>query len=213
MNRPFRTLLLPVIVLCSIHLTTPDAAAQTGIVERVLEHYSGLETLQARFRQTMTSAIFEDESETVTGALYLKGKAYRVTTGTRTIVTDGTTSWIHDPVENQVLIDNQLEDEFSFSVHQFLYAFDERFSVEGVSRSGDNWLVSLSPLDPLDYFQRVELTVREADALITRIEIDDANEVHLLIELSDIRENPALDPALFGFEIPEGADVVDLRAN
>jgi outer membrane lipoprotein carrier protein len=190
----------------------PTRAQTSDIVERVLARYAEMETMQARFEQRMISNLFEDE-EVITGSLYMRGAAYRILTGTRTIVTDGETSWIHDAVENQVLVDYQIEDEFTFSVHQFLYAFDERFEVAGVVRTGNSWRVALSPRDPDDYFRSLELVVRDSDAIITEIQVDDANEVRLQIQLTDIRENPPLSDALFRFEIPPGVDVVDLRSD
>lgn len=185
--------------------------AQTGIVDRVLNRYAGMETMQARFRQVMTSQVF-DEPQTVSGSLYLKGAAYRILTGSRTIVTDGLSTWIFDPGENQVLIDDYLEDESTLSVHQILYRFNERFQVAGAVRTGESWRVALSPRDPDDYFRSVEFIVRDSDALITQIEVEDANDVHLSITLTDVRQNPPLDDALFRFDAPEGVEVVDLRA-
>ncbi|MBO6576668.1 MAG: outer membrane lipoprotein carrier protein LolA [Rhodothermales bacterium] len=210
MKRPITTAFLLLIVLLT---GQPSSAQSTDIVPRILERYAELETLQARFRQTMTSTLFEDETETITGSIFLRGDAYRVLTGSRTVVTDGVTSWIYDALENQVLIDNRLEDEFSFSVHQFLYDFDERFEVAGTVRDADIWRVALTPLDPDDYFRSVELIVRDRDAIITEMRIDDANEVNLHIRLSEITENPDLPASTFRFDIPEGADVVDLRAD
>ncbi|NNE71437.1 MAG: outer membrane lipoprotein carrier protein LolA [Rhodothermales bacterium] len=200
------------LTVCVLLQFARPALGQSDIVSRVLQHYSELETLQARFDQTMTSDLF-DEPEEISGSLFMRGKAYRILTGTRTIVTDGDTSWIYDPIEKQVLIDNQIEDEMSFSVHQFLYAFDERFDVAGTVRSGNSWQIELSPRDPDDYFRHLELIVRDADALITEIRVDDINEVSIRIQLSEITENPDLDDALFRFDVPAGAEVVDLRSD
>lgn len=207
---PLRFLLT--LTVCVLLQSVAPASAQPDIVARVLDHYASLETLQARFHQTMTSELF-DEPEQITGSLFMRGRAYRILTGARTIVTDGETSWIYDPVENQVLIDNQMEDEMSFSVHQFLYAFDERFEVAGTVRTGNSWQIALSPRDPDDYFRHLELVVRDADALITEIRVDDINEVSIRIRLSEITENPSLDASLFRFDTPDGTEVVDLRSD
>jgi outer membrane lipoprotein carrier protein len=214
-TKPDFRLLLAGIVLLLLH-SVPQAQAQsqaqTDIVARVLERYAGLETLQARFEQTMTSDLFDDV-ERVSGSLYMRGPAYRILTGTRTIVTDGETSWIHDALENQVLIDYQVEDEMSFSVHQFLYSFDERFDVSGTTKVGNSWRIALSPRDPDDYFRDLELVVQDADAMITEIRVEDINEVSIRISLSAITKNPKLDDDLFRFEMPAGVEVVDLRSD
>jgi outer membrane lipoprotein carrier protein len=200
-----------VVVAFLLHLAAP-ADAQPAIVTRVLDKYASLVTLQARFQQTMTSDLF-DEAESVSGVISMRGAAYRILAGSRTIVTDGETSWIYNAIENQVLIDDYYQDESTFSIHEFLYGFENRFTVQGTGRIGENWRIALSPKDPDDYFQQVELIVRESDAIITRIEIDDANEVHLSIALREIIENPELADDIFSFEVPDQADVVDLRAD
>lgn len=210
-NRPFFGLFLSAIVLLLLH-SVPQARAQSDIVARVLAQYAELETLQARFEQTMTSDLF-DEVERVSGSLYMRGHAYRILTGTRTIVTDGETSWIHDALENQVLIDHQVEDEMSFSVHQFLYGFDERFEVTGSTKLGNSWRIALKPRDPDDYFRDLELVVQDEDAMITEIRVEDINEVRIQISLSTITKNPSLDGELFRFEMPAGVEVVDLRSD
>ncbi len=210
-TRPYFGLLLAAIVLLLLH-SVPQARAQSDIVSRVLDRYAELETLQARFEQTMTSDLF-DEVERISGSLYMRGSAYRILTGTRTIVTDGETSWIHDALENQVLIDHQVEDEMSFSVHQFLYDFDERFEVTGTTKVGNSWRISLSPRDPDDYFRDLELVVQDADAMITEIRVEDINEVRIQISLSAIAKNPSLDDDLFRFQMPAGVEVVDLRSD
>ena len=127
-------------LLIAAYLVHPAApiAAQPTIVSQVLDKYASLETLQARFQQTMTSDLF-DEEETVTGLISMEGPAYRILAGSRTIVTDGETSWIYDAIENQVLIDYYYEDESTFSVHEFLFRFDERFSVQSAVRNGREW--------------------------------------------------------------------------
>ncbi len=209
MNRPTFGLFLLAIVLLLLH-PVPQANAQSDIVSRVLERYAELETLQARFEQTMTSDLFDDV-ERVSGSLYMRGQAYRILTGTRTIVTDGETSWIHDALETQVLIDHQVEDEMSCSVHQFLDGFNERFDVRGTTRVDDSWRIALSPRDPDDYFRDLELVVQDADAMITAIRVEDINEVRIQISLSAITKNPSLADDLFRFEMPAGVEIVDLR--
>ncbi len=200
------------LVVAFLVQTPSPARAQSDIVDRVLEKYTQVVTLQARFQQTMTSDLFQ-EAESVTGVISMRGESYRIMVGYRTIVTDGTTSWIYNAIENQVLIDDYYEDESTFSVHEFLYRFDDRFSIENTVRTGAIWRIALRPKDPDDYFRAVELIVRDSDAVITGIEVDDANEVHLSIQLDDILENPVLEDGIFEFLIPEGADVVDLRAD
>jgi outer membrane lipoprotein carrier protein len=209
------TIVLPFVAFC-LHPATHSARAQStgqseAIVTRVLERYRAMDTLQARFRQIMSSELFE-EDEQILGSMYMRGPSYRILAGNRTMVTDGSTSWIYDAAERQVLIDHYLEDETTLSVHQILSRFDERFRVEGTSRQAGKWRIALSPLDPDDYFQSVELVVRDSDATVTEIELDDANDVHLKIILSQIRANPQLDADLFEFQIPEGVEIIDLRS-
>lgn len=176
-------------------------------LDRVRERYERSAGLEARFEQA-------DEEGGLRGTLWLQGERYRLETGTRTVVTDGKTVWVHDRNENRVVVSDLVEDETTFSIPGFLYRFDERWRVSGAVSAVEEGqrvqIVTLIPVDPDDWFTGVTVAVRERDWTVLRIAVTDAAESTMTFRLRNVVER-SLDDSRFRLEIPRGVEVVDLR--
>ncbi len=176
-------------------------------LDRVRERYERSAGLEARFEQA-------DEEGGLRGTLWLQGERYRLETGTRTVVTDGKTVWVHDRNENRVVVSDLVEDETTFSIPGFLYRFDERWRVSGAVSAVEEGqrvqIVTLIPVDPDDWFTGVTVAVRERDWTVLRIAVTDAAESTMSFRLRNVVER-SLDDSRFRLEIPRGVEVVDLR--
>lgn len=207
-----RAFFLSIIVLCSLRVVPALGQDGRDVLERLKARYEAVPGLVARFEQRTTIL---DDSEVMTGSIYLRGDSYRLETGTRTIVTDGQTVWVYDPSESQVVVSDYVEDETTFSITGLLSRFDERWRVAGAMagfESGERTqVVTLDPKDPDDYFTRVVIVVRDGDDMVRRIDVTDASDVTMTFVLSDVQERP-LDDDMFRFDAPDGIDVVDLRS-
>lgn len=182
------------------------------MIDRVRARYEASSGIEARFEQVTT--LF-DESDRLTGRIWLQGEKYRLEAGTRTVVADGVTVWVFDRAENQVIISDFVEDETTFSITGFLYRFEERWKVTGEAASVQGGervrIATVVPIDPDDWFSRVTVTVRERDALVTRLEVVDASDITMIFDLQGVVERP-LEPGLFRFTPEAGVEVVDLRS-
>lgn len=176
-------------------------------LDRVRERYERSAGLEARFEQA-------DEEGGLRGTLWLQGERYRLETGTRTVVTDGKTVWVHDRNENRVVVSDLVEDETTFSIPGFLYRFDERWRVSGAVSAVEEGqrvqIVTLIPVDPDDWFTGVTVAVRERDWTVLRIAVTDAAESTMTFRLRNVVER-SLDDSRFRLEIPRGVEVVNLR--
>jgi chaperone LolA len=202
------------IVLLAGH---PVAQAQNSatLLRRLQTKYDALQSLQASFTQTMTSE-YMDGPQRFTGRLVMQREKYRVETGAQTIVTDGRTMWIFNSAENQVLVNDYVQDETSFSINDFFRNFDELYNVratQAVTLSGKkHFKMELRPKRADSFFKAVTLWMRDSDDVITRVEVLDANDVKMVFELTNIVLNPAVNGSTFQFTPPRGAEVVDLRS-
>jgi len=203
---------LPAVLLACL-LAAPSAQAQDGeaLLARLRHRFESVKTFRADFSQRSESLLFDEGTDVLRGTLYVRGEAYRLESGTRTLVNDGTTLWIYDEAEQQVLVSDYVEDEYTFSITGFLYRFDERWRFDSVERSGADWLLHLAPLNPDDFFRAVAVTMRDSDSMVTRVQVLDANETTMIFTLDNLVENPDLDDPVFRFEAPDGVEVVDLR--
>lgn len=197
-------------VLCGARAV--PVRGQESVIDRVRARYEASSGIEARFEQVTT--LF-DESDRLTGRIWLQGEKYRLETGSRTVVADGETVWVFDRAENQVIVSDFVEDETTFSITGFLYRFDERWRVTGEAASTQGAervrIATVVPIDPDDWFSRVIVTVRERDAMVTRLEVVDASDVTMIFDLRNVVERP-LEPGLFRFSPEVGVEIVDLRS-
>lgn len=211
------TFTTPLLLAFSVLFCVQGAQAQQQdpAVARLKAKYAAITTLKATFTQQMSSD-YMDGTETFSGKLYLQDKMYRVETSQQTVVTDGEATWIYNVTDNQVLINDYVEDETTFSLNQFFFNFDDKYTVQSVSSVTLNGAahaqITLSPSYEDLFFTAATLWLRDRDDLVTQIEVIDVNETRMVFSLDDIEINPSLDPSLFEFKPPAGAEVIDLRS-
>lgn len=217
MVRTRRFPLFLLLLAASVLYTGQSAHAQSAdaIAQRLKQKYDTISTLRAEFTQTMASA-YTDETASFDGSLVMDGQKYRVETGTQTVVTDGETTYIYLPAQNQVILGAPSADEGGMSPGEFLLNYDERFDVtatESVQLNGQkHYRLSLQPKETGSFFQEATLWMRDRDAIVTRIEVLDLNDTRMTFELTNVQLNPSVDADTFRFAIPDGAEVVDLRS-
>jgi chaperone LolA len=188
---------------------SPDAARK--IVQNFIEATSNY---QAEFTQTLTNnagEILEEEA----GQLWLQRPGqfrweYRVP-WERQIVANQTEIWLYDAELEQVTVRSAegalLESPAALLVGDMSALDDYRFS--GTVTGAGTVMVNLEPLTGHGDFESIGLGF--ADAELVSLELHDRFEQHTLIYFRGIVKNAVLSPALFNFELPDGADVIDQR--
>ena len=210
--------LLSRLLLVAIFVGAVDqAGAQSAesVFERLKEKYDAIESLRAEFSQTMTSSYMDDEA-TSNGVLVIQGDRYRVETDGQTLVTDGKVTWVYMRSQNQVLINDHVSDEQTFSINEFLFEYDENFNASDVETATLNgqrhFVLTLTPKKDDAFFTEATLSMRERDDLITQLRVVDVNGTTMLFNLENIQLNPTLQDNIFSFTPPQGTEVVDLRS-
>ena len=206
--------LFAAIVLTAGH---PAAHAQDAdvVFERLLAKYNSIDALSAEFTQTMSSA-FSEQEDSFTGRLILQGDKYRVETGTEVLVVNGQETYVYRPMEQQVLINDVVEDEASFTPSSFLLNYDQRFDVRDVAvvtyNGAKHYRLNLEPKSPDSFFREATIWMRDRDDIITKLTMLDVNETRMAFTLDNIELNPPLDADTFSFTPPEGVEIIDLRS-
>ena len=213
-NYLMSTLLLP-IVLFTGHLDSL-AQSQAEWLDRLRARYDSFELLRARFTQRTTSA-FGDTMPAQHGMLWMQGDRYRVETDGQTFVTDGATTWVYDALQNQVLINDFVKDEATFSISDFLHHFDRDYEILDTSTTYLNGIrhevVRLGSKQDDAFFEEVTLTVRASDLLITRLTVIDVNGATMDFLLDEIEIDPPVQEDPFTFTPPADAEIIDLRSS
>jgi len=194
----------------SIHAETDLSAEQAR--ELVAEFVRKVTSYQADFAQVLIDEggdIQDEES----GTLWLQrpGQFYwhYLTPWERQIVSDGETVWLYDSELEQVTVRSAgaaLQSSPAALLVGDLSAL-EGYRYSGVESAGGSTTVTLRPAGGDGDFDAVELGF--SNGLLQRLVLLDKFRQRTVVTLSDIAINPELDEAIFSFDIPEGADVID----
>ncbi len=206
-------------ILCALLplLFAGTASAQPAVtLSEVQEAYQSTAGLQASFTQVMTSDLGGDSTQ-VEGTVLLSGNKYRVQTPQQTVITDGTTTWIHTPADSQVVINDAAEEGSTVTPETFLTASADRYRIESSTSTTrlntPHEKLTVVATDESARFKEARLWVRRSDSLVTRMRATDRNGSILDLRLHDLTVNPAAlrEKTPFTFSPPEGAEVIDLR--
>jgi len=192
--------------------TAPSRADDLSqFVARLQEHYAATNAFSAKFTQTLTSAGGPPRQRT--GQIYYqKPGRLRWEFGqpqVESIVSDGTTIYDYDASLNQV-VETPLQDAFkSHSTAAFILGagnLQRDFKIEQLSPSSGG--IEHLAATPKDGGARLEFDVDRQTLNIVAFKITDALGNTDSVQLQDIRRNITLDPALFKFIPPPGADII-----
>jgi outer membrane lipoprotein carrier protein len=124
------------------------------------------------------------------------------------IVGDGAKVWMYDTDLNQVTV-KKLDQALGSTPAALLAgnnAIEQNFTLsEGVKNNGLEW-VEASPKGKEGSFERIRLAFRGSTLEV--MELRDHFGQTTLIRFSGLELNPRLDPRLFAFAPPPGADVI-----
>ena len=203
------------IIVCFVGQQPLAAQSEDELISRIRTRYDQVELMRASFTQRITSP-FGDILPENRGTLVLEGDRYRVETEVQTFVTNGETTWIYDAAERQVLINDFVDDETTFSISKFLNDFHAEYEVMATSlvhaEGTRHHRLRLKSLVNEAFFKEVTLWMRDNDDVITRLKVLDVNDAVLEFYLDDIEINPQLDSDPFTFTPPSDAEIIDLRS-
>jgi outer membrane lipoprotein carrier protein len=195
-------------------LTPAVAISPDEIIENVQERYEDIDDAVIKFSQSVRFKVSKAE-QTMLGTMYFKkNNKYRIETETRTVVTDGKTSWSYNPQNNQVIIDTYKEESHSLAPDKLLLSFpeDHYATLVGEATLGKEkcQMLKLTPKDENSFTTGMKIWIND-DWLIKKIEVTDINAAVTSYAISKITLNTGLDAKKFSFSIPKNADVIDLR--
>lgn len=177
-----------------------------------LDRFSdGLESLRASFSQVVVSADgqLQDSSE---GRVWLsRPDRFRWEYGgdfPELVVADGSRIWIHDEMLEQVTVKDQAAASLDSPLALLTDPdkLDVKFEVREVGATDEAALLELRARSMETEFERFLLGM--ADDQIVLMILEDAFGLRTQIRFTQLERNPQLEPGLFEFTPPEGADVI-----
>lgn len=216
----FRILLVTLTILSLNSLTVlpePIWAAVNAkeIIKKVKKSYQELHSLKADFEQVYVWEL-AGETQKLVGTLYLKsGNQYRIETDNQIIVTDGKTVWTYSKENDQVIIDLLSNSEENPLPKDLLFRYSEEYSPHLIGEEKIDgkrtYALNLIPKDEDAFVKSMKIWVDASNWLTVKIQQIDINDNVNTYLVKNVKRNIELDASLFNLEIPEGAEVVDLR--
>ena len=204
--------LKPALLVFISFLTSAALAGSSGPARSELERFTNeLAGFQAEFTQTVKSQDGRVQDQTH-GSVWLQSpdKLRWVYSGEfpETIVADGSNIWIYDESLQQVTVKPQ-SDQASDSPLMILAdvsQLDQQFKVTELGDFEGMLLLELKSLDDESEFERILLGLDSSG--IRMMAMEDAFGQRTEVHFKNMLRNSPIDPELFKFIPPEGADLV-----
>lgn len=200
------------IILC-ISLLASDAEK---IINQIQEKYQKSSSLEIQFKEINRFKLTNTTSE-VSGTFVMKGRdKYRLNSETQTIVTDGTTFWRYNKLENQVLIDHAKKENQEVFLNNFLYDLQKNYFSQLIEDYKDKdkkiYVFKLTPKPSNEsFFTSIKIWVEDKSWKVRRVIYTDYNENETEYEIEKMVFDKDFPDYFFNYVPPEGIDVVDVR--
>ncbi|HLU77081.1 MAG TPA: outer membrane lipoprotein chaperone LolA [Burkholderiales bacterium] len=196
------------LVLLSFFAAT---GATAGGVERLQQFMSRTQTAQGEFAQRIYDHSGRVTQESSGRFAFSRPGKFRWTYEkpyAQLIVGDGARIWIYDEDLQQVTV-RKLDQALGSTPAALLAGSNEalkgfELKDEGV-REGLEWVLAV-PREQESNFSRIRMGFSEAG--LAAMELADSFGQTTVLTFDKLRRNPALDPELFKFTPPEGADLI-----
>lgn len=193
---------------------TTFALTGQDVLSRLQKRYRKLKSFSAEFTYKFCWKLVGEERQEEGKIFFRKPNLFRIETPERLVVCDGETVWNYTPAAGQVLVtsygDRNLSPTLKDLISDYLEGYVPYY-IRPDSVSGRRChLIKLVPKDPEEGTE-VFLWVDGRRWVVRKLSYSDeiGNETTYL--LKNVKINPKLEGKIFDFEVPEDAEVVDLR--
>lgn len=191
----------------------PAAAPLQEALKRLQERYDSTKTMTAEFHQTVTSKTLAGTLESKGTVSFEKPNRMRwdyAPPDTQQIIGDGSTLWIYQPDDKQVIkapIDKAFQARTPVNFLSGLGHLEQDFNASMERDEAEQWVLRLVPKQDKGIGTLI-LSVRKSDASIAEALIEDPVGTATRLRLSGEKRNVELAGDLFTFTPPAGVDVV-----
>jgi chaperone LolA len=186
------------------------------IIKKVQNKYKKVDLLHADFKQVNRFQLTNIQTE-VFGSIWIsKDNKFRFETEDQTIVSNGEKFWRYNKLEEQVLIDHAKKTQQDVFLNNFLFNISDYYTGQLVSESKLNskkiYEIRLTPKTADDsFFRFIKVWIYDGSWELEKVIYTDFNDNEVEYQIEKIDLNPSVTKAIFEFNAPEGAEVVDLR--
>lgn len=193
----------------------PGKTSAESILQQLEQRYGG-KNFSADFLQESTLKAM-DITDTATGKAWFKhpGKMRweYITPEKHAIITDGKNLWIYRPADNQVITGDAVNFFGNGKGASFLSNFnlvEQTFDVSLEQETGSDYRLKLVPREKQYDLSAIYLVVGKQNLDIKEVVSENVYGDISRISFDNLTFYPELNDSLFNFEIPAGADIVQM---
>ncbi|MCI0531576.1 MAG: outer membrane lipoprotein carrier protein LolA [candidate division Zixibacteria bacterium] len=209
-------LMISVFALLFAGIPVRAAIGADDLLKNVKGRYAGLKNFEVRYQKNFKSEVF-DESDPIKGRIYWQEpNQFRVESDEETIVSDGKAIWTYAKDSKQVtkcLLKTGQKPE----ILAFLDQADSNHTVAiGTTDNIDQTVcqsIMLSPRIKGTDLEELVVWVDREKLLIKKLEILDLQQNRTIFSFSNYRLESKLNQKLFEFQVPSGAELIDLSGS
>ncbi len=181
-------------------------------VEKAIQSYAAL---KIQFEEIYYWSLTGEENR-LTGDMVLgQNNRFRIETEDQMIVSDGHTLWTYSKPSNRVLIDQIVETDQSLLPMQIFFRFTKEYNVESLGEEEIQGLncqiLKFKSKNEDELIPQITVWVDQQKWLPRRIEQMDLSENRSVYFLKQIEQMPSADKSYFTFQVPEDAEVIEMR--
>jgi outer membrane lipoprotein carrier protein len=203
-----------VLILMCMLAGAAGAQSAKDVIESVQSRYDGIDDATITFSQSVRFKLSRAEQQTSGIMYFAKPNKYRIETDTRTVVTDGKTSWSYNQQNKQVVISRYKEATHSLSPEQILLQYPKDYfsTLLKEEKLGTEpcHVLKLTPRSESGVASSMKIWVTKK-WLIRKVEITDLNGAVTTYLIKDLVIDKGIYASKFEFPIPAGAEVIDMR--
>ncbi len=201
---------------------TPTAFCLTGqeVLVEIQNRYEKTNDIEADFTQEYISKVMKQPTKGA-GKVYFKKKGmmrWDYTVPKQKLISDGHSLWYYQPEEKQVLISDVsrvLKEKTPLAFLAGEGNLGRDFNLlnvkESVSQKEENFVVELTPKEPLATFSKLILTVDKGTFTVLQADVLDGLGNVTRTRFINIKTNSGLSDSLFQFTIPPGTEVIKMQ--
>lgn len=199
------------VLFCAAPAARAQAIDAEDVMQNLRDKFEEAAAYSARFKQTL-DAQFASSTSVVFGTIILSGDRYRIETDDQTIVTNGETTWVHLIEDEQVIVNEYVDDEESFTPAHFLDERADRYRVSFAEEQNQaEFVVQLTAKSPDTYIESATLWIDRESLKVSRIDVVDVNGAFIRFEMSDVTLLSEVPDSVFTFVPGDTLEIIDLR--
>lgn len=205
--------------ICFVLLIVPIAGfaadSPNDIIRKVEKAIQSSPGLRIRFEEIYYWNLTGEENRLEGEMLLGQENRFRIETEDQTIVSDGKTLWTYSKPSNRVLIDQIAQTDQSLLPMQILFRFTKEYEVKSLGEENiqglDCQVLKFQSESEVELIPEITVWVDQKEWLPRRIEQMDLSENKSVYLLKQIDRAGAAEKTDFIFQIPEGADVIEMQ--